>query len=265
MKTRFIKKLILLIAAFSYLLFFASSLEVRASDSLKLLFDRGLQESRDGEFLKALDTWEKFLELSPEDPAALSNRGNVRLLLGDPDGAIEDQKKAIKLLPDEFDPYLNKGIAEEVLGKWDEAIKDYESILERDPKNSSALFNLASAKGSQGDWLKAEEFFNKAAKIQPGFVLARTSNALANYQLKNFDQAESNLRAIIRKYPMFPDSRAALTALLWRRGFIGEAESNWIAVAGLDSRYLDKQWLEDSLRWPPDPLKDLLAFIDLER
>ena len=60
---------------FSYLLFFASSIEVRASDSLKLLFDRGLQESRDGEFLKALDTWEKFLELSPEDPAALSNRG----------------------------------------------------------------------------------------------------------------------------------------------------------------------------------------------
>ncbi|WP_143703395.1 tetratricopeptide repeat protein [Prochlorococcus marinus] len=265
MNTHFIKKLILLIATLCYLLFFASSLEVRATESLKMLFDRGLQESRDGDFLKALDTWEQFLKLSPEDAAALSNRGNVRLLLGDPEGAIVDQKRAINLLPEEIDPYMNKGIAEEVLGKWDEAVKDYELILAREPNNSLALFNLASAKGSQGDWLQAEEFFDKAANVQPGFVLARISKALANYQLKNFDQAESDLRAIIRKYPMFPDSRAALTALLWKRGLVGEAESNWIAVAGLDNRFLDRNWLEDSLRWPPDPLKDLLAFIDLER
>ena len=96
-----------------------------------------------------------------------------------------------------------------------------------------------------------------------GFGPARFSKALASYQLRKFDQAENELRSIIRKHPFFVDSRAALTALLWRQGLIGEAESNWIAVVGLNNRYLEKNWLLESLRWPQEPMKDLLAFIDL--
>ena len=49
--------------------------------------------------------------------SALSNRGNIKLVIGDPEGAISDQNKAIDLDPDEVDPYINRGIAEESLGK----------------------------------------------------------------------------------------------------------------------------------------------------
>ena len=94
--------------------------------------------------------------------------------------------------------------------------------------------------------------------------MARSSNALASYQLNHFAQAEKELRALIRKYPMFADARAALTALLWREGSLGEAESHWAAVLGLDSRYKEEQWLVNVRRWPSDPTHDLIAFLDLE-
>jgi predicted Zn-dependent protease len=35
------------------------------------------------------------------------------------------------------------------------------------------------------------------------------------------------MRAVLRKYPDFPDTWAALTAALWSIGKEGEAESNW--------------------------------------
>ena len=57
--------------------------------------------------------------------------------------------------------------------------------------------------------------------------------------LENFELAETKIRLLIRKYPLFADARAALSALLWRKGFTGEAESNWAAAAGLDIRYRD--------------------------
>ena len=55
-----------------------------------------------------------------------------------------------------------------------------------------------------------------------------------------------------------------LTALLWSKGFFGEAESHWAAVEGLDSRYKQHDWLVNIRRWPTDPANDLMAFLDLE-
>ena len=56
----------------------------------------------------------------------------------------------------------------------------------------------------------------------------------------------------------------ALTALSWSKGESGKAESNWIAVTELDPRYSDEEWLKKIRRWPPQPIKDLMNFIDLK-
>ena len=37
-------------------------------------------------------------------------------------------------------------------------------------------------------------------------------------------------RNLLRKYPDFPDMRAALAAALWAKGDGGEAETNWLRV-----------------------------------
>ncbi len=235
-----------------------------AKDTLPLLFDKALMESREGNFIDALQSWDNFLLLSPEDPIALSNRGNILLALGDSEGAIVDQTKAIALLPYEIDPHLNRGIAEESLQKWEEAKEDYQWVLEREPDNSSALYNLANVMGSEGNWTKAKLLFNQASMANPGLPMARSSKSLACYQLNQYDEAERELRSLIRKYPMFADARAALSALLWRKGSLGEAESHWAAASGLDSRYKSEDWLLNVRRWPPNPSKDLMSFLDLK-
>ncbi len=253
-------KVLILLFIFLVCLPFSS----QAKQLPKFLFDRALQESKDGDFIQAEKDWSFYLNDNPNDPAALSNRGNIRLALGDPQGAIRDQTKAIEISPEDLDPYLNRGIAEEALKLWEDASNDYKHVLKENPKDVSALYNLGNVMGSMDNWIEAKKFFSQAASSNNAIAMARSSEALAIYQLDDLELAENKIRILIRKYPLFADARAALSALLWCKGFVGEAESNWAAAAGLDIRYRDKDWLLNVRRWPPKPTNDLIAFLALE-
>jgi tetratricopeptide (TPR) repeat protein len=235
-----------------------------AATALPELFERALAASREGRFGDALPLWDVVLERAPREASAWSNRGNVRLALGDPRGAIADQDRAMGLDPASGDPHLNRGTAEEALGLWNEAAADYRWILERNPRDASALYNLGNVEGSLGDWEEARRRFDEAAAARPGFAMARSSAALAAFQLGDIAVAEKQLRDLIRRHPLFADARAALTALLWQRGARGEAESHWAAASGLDPRYRQQDWLLEIRRWPPGPVQALARFLALE-
>ena len=235
---------------------------------LPQLFDQALSASREGRFAEALPLWNQVLEVAPNDAAAWSNRGNVLLALGDPRSAIADQTKAIALDSESPDPHLNRGTAEEALADWAAAEADYRWILERAPSDTgepraSALYNLGNVQGSLGDWQEARRCFEAASLARPGFAMARSSAALAAFQLGDKAGAERELRNLIRRYPLFADARAALTALLWQKGASGEAESNWAAASGLDPRYRQQEWLRSTRRWPPVPVEALDQFLAL--
>ncbi len=227
------------------------------------LFAQALSASREGRFGDALPLWDQVVERAPQDASAWSNRGNVLLALGDPRAAIADQDRAIALEPASGDPHLNRGTAEEALGLWSAAAADYVWILDRDPLDASALYNLGNVEGSQGDWEAARRCFEAAVDVRPGFAMARSSAALAAFQLGETAVAEKQLRDLIRRYPLFADARAGLTALLWRRGARGEAESHWAAASGLDPRYRQQEWLLQIRRWPPVPVQALAQFLAL--
>jgi tetratricopeptide (TPR) repeat protein len=252
----------------TFLLALVLSLQLAVQQALPQLFDQALSASREGDFARALPLWDQVIELAPGDAAAWSNRGNVQLALGDAAAAIADQTHAIELDPESPDPHLNRGTAEEALQRWDAAEADYRWILDAnavagEPPDASALYNLGNVQGSRGDWPAARESFVQAADSRPGFAMARSSAALAAFQLGELDQAELELRRLIRRYPLFADARAGLTALLWRRGASGEAESHWASASGLDPRYRQPEWLLEIRRWPPEPVQALADFLAL--
>ena len=105
-------------------------------------FKNALDLSSGGKFNLALQEWNRYIDAYPDDAAGLSNRGNVKLVIGDVEGSIDDQNKAISLNPREIDPYINRGIAEEALGLWSQAKKDYMFVISQDSENFSALYNF---------------------------------------------------------------------------------------------------------------------------
>ena len=64
-----------------------------------------------GEYEKAIDCFDKAIELDPNYALAYRNRGNAYKDLGRYERAIEDYDKAIELDPDDDDAYDNREIA----------------------------------------------------------------------------------------------------------------------------------------------------------
>ncbi|MEM8504984.1 MAG: tetratricopeptide repeat protein [Cyanobacteria bacterium P01_D01_bin.1] len=216
-----------------------------------------------GKFDRAEEKWSELIEQLPEEAAVWSNRGNVRVRRNDLAGAIADYNQAILLAPTEPDPYLNRGAVREAMGEWEGAIADYNQVLQFDPDDPAAYNNRGNAEAGLGEWELAIADYQAAITLQPSFSLAYGNYALALYEIGDTQKSVQIMKSLVRKYPNFADMRAALTAALWETGQRGEAESNWVAVVGLDTRYKDLSWVRNVRRWPPTMVEALENFLTL--
>ncbi len=125
------------------------------------------------------------------------------------------------------------------------------------------LLALAPGLGPMGvgPLLGQQQPWAYGASLPSDGALARSSAALAAFEQQQFEQAEQELRGLIRRYPLLADARAALTALLWQKGQLGEAKSHWAAAVGLDSCYRNSDWLRQGRHWPPRAVAALEQFL----
>lgn len=226
--------------------------------------DKAIVATQQGDFVLAEKYWTELIEEFPSNPAVWSNRGNSRISQNKLEEAIDDFNHAIAIAPDAVDPYLNRGTALEGEGKYTEAIANYNQVLALNPQDALAYNNRGNAQGGLGHWEAALQDYETAANLAPNFSFARANAALTLYQLDKKEESIRSLRNLVRKYPMFPDVRAALTAALWAKGEQGEAESNWVAAVGIDSRYQDLNWVKNIRRWPPKMIAALDKFLNLQ-
>jgi len=217
-----------------------------------------------GDFELAEQGWTQIIQEMPENAAAWSNRGTIRIGLNQLDAAIGDYTRSIELAPTMTDPYINRGAAYEAQQDWTAAIADYNRAIDLDDRDPAAYNNRGNAKAHQGNWNAALSDYQTATLIDPKFSLAQLNVAFAQYELGQDQPAIRSLRSLVRKYPSFVDARAALTAAYWQQGQTGQAESNWVAVNGLDRRYQDIDWVENVRRWPPRLVLGLRSFLTLE-
>ena len=192
---------------------------------------------------------------------ALGNRGNVRSRMGKLNDALRDYDKSIAIAPWAPDPVLNRGVVYEAQGKYALAIQDYESVLEVSPEDPAAWNNLGNAKSGLGRYEEAAEDYRRAAFLAPQFAFAGVNEALALWQLDERRDAIRRARSLLRRYPEFPDARAALAAMLWAEGLEVEAEDEWNRVS--DTRYRDMEWIRDTRKWPPAAATAMESFLSI--
>lgn len=242
----------------------ATAASNRVDHEIDRLFEEAFAATQRGDFARAETLWTQLLQIQPDNPALWSNRGNARVSLHQLQAALEDYAEAIRLAPEAPDPYLNRGAALEGLGRWQEAIADYERVLQLDPNDAAAYNNRGNAEAGLGQWQQALADYRRATELAPDYAFAQANYALSLYQVGETEAALRLMRALVRKYPKFPDMRAALSAILWVQGRQGEAESHWVAVQGLDPRYADLEWVKTVRRWPPAMVAALERFLSLK-
>lgn len=111
--------------------------------------------------------------------------------------------------------------------RFKEAEDDYLSIIDVAPRDPAAWNNLGNTNMGMQNYDAAVDYFGKAAALSPQFSFASANRCVALFAAGRVNESMREMRGILRRYPDFPDTRAALTAALWSVGKEADAETNW--------------------------------------
>ena len=102
----------------------AYSISLELNEHAYAYNNRGNVYTELGEYKRAIEDYDKAIELNPNLAQPYFNRGNAYAKLGEYERAIEDYNKAIKLNPDDAEAYINRGLVYAILGEHDRARED---------------------------------------------------------------------------------------------------------------------------------------------
>ncbi|MEI6820862.1 MAG: tetratricopeptide repeat protein [Bacteroidota bacterium] len=111
-------------------------------------------------------------------------QGRAYGMLKDYFKAIECYDKYLDLFPDDTGIIMNKGSMYGELGLWDEAIVLFRKCLEIDPNSAEAYYSIGVAYNGKDDHLMAMHYYLEALKIKPDYLAALNNmGAITNNDL----------------------------------------------------------------------------------
>jgi len=139
------------------------------------LNDRGNAYSDSGCFGKAIECYEKALEIKPTYMEVAYNLGLVYFKLGALNDARRFFKKATYLDPSFGDAYLNLSTVFIHLGQNNETLVACKTLLSLIPDSPEAYNNIGTAKLNLACPLEALEAFRRAVELRPDYVQAHSN------------------------------------------------------------------------------------------
>jgi tetratricopeptide (TPR) repeat protein len=144
--------------------------------------NRGIALYDLGRYEEAVASYDKAIEIKPDDEEAWNNRGIALRNLGRYEEAVASYDKALEIKPDFETAWNNRGNALRNLGRYEEAVASYDKAIEIKPDDEEAWNNRGNALMNLGRYEEAVASYNKAIEIKPDYQDAwdGRGNALKN-------------------------------------------------------------------------------------
>jgi tetratricopeptide (TPR) repeat protein len=153
-------------------------------------------------------TYERVLELDPENSKATRELGAICLSLDDLGRAENLLRKAVRLNPDLGAPHYNLGLLLYNAGRRTEALQQWQTAAMLG--DAMAVEQLGAAMISQARIAEAVLCFNHALELSPTQTSARLRLAALLYQTGRGQEALPHVRYILK---MDPEDKTALSLL----------------------------------------------------
>jgi FimV-like protein len=128
-------------------------------------------------------------ELYPDDLAAHSVRAQLYAQAGELERAIESYERILELDPGQFDALRVIGEAYTQLGQYEAAESYYQQYAERFPDDARSFTPLGDLARLKGDHAEAKQHFERAQLLESGDVAVISDLAWAEYNLGDFERA----------------------------------------------------------------------------
>src|SRR4029453_16572728 len=93
----------------------------------------GITQATQNMLQQAIASFSKAIEIDPQNPGYLYNRGIVYASEGAHEDAVQDFTRALEIRGDDADILNNRGNTYAMLGQWDAALADLTRCIELNP------------------------------------------------------------------------------------------------------------------------------------
>jgi len=161
-------------------------------------FNSGVSFYNQKEFSKAIQAYQKVIELDPTYVEAYNNLGIIYQMIGDVERAFESYQKSTKINPRYEKGYNNLGILLLLKDRNEEALEAFQKALAINSNNIESHINLGILLKKKGEWEKAIESYRRALAISPLHGETHYNIALLYEQLENLELAISHYQQFIQ-------------------------------------------------------------------
>jgi tetratricopeptide (TPR) repeat protein len=120
-----------------------------------------------GQKLKALETFDRMLQIWPEDTYALTSRAHLRAQHGDSPGALADYRRLTSRPDANAAHWFNQGFLLESNGQLESAETSFQQALALDAQLDRAWFGLGLVLAKQGRLDEAITALERNTQLQP--------------------------------------------------------------------------------------------------
>jgi type IV pilus assembly protein PilF len=212
--------------------------EVSPKERAQLHIDLGAGYYERGQMDIALDELNEAVKLDPNSANAYNIFGLVYSMLGETAKAEQSFQKALQLAPQDSDIHHNWGWYLCTHGRAREAIPEFEQAI-RNPLYKTpeiALINAGKCSVSIGDIANAEIYFKRALSASPNNPNAAYGLALIAYKASRFGEARGWMRPAVQQANPAPE---ALYLGICVERKLGDRQAELSYVAQLRNRYPD--------------------------
>lgn len=180
----------------------------------QVFVDRGILQYDDAHYAEALGSFQRAIELDPEDPNARYFAGLALIALDRFEEAVTQLTRGQKLAPDDLDIAFALGVALFNLLRYDQALPLFETVAAREPERENLGFYLGVIHYQKKAYERALAELGAAKSSDPAFQqLIRFYSALANHQLGREGEAT---REMAQAETLRPSSPIAASARKFR-------------------------------------------------
>jgi Flp pilus assembly protein TadD len=161
-------------------------------------FNSGVTFYYQKNFSKAIQAYEKVIELDPTYVEAYNNLGIIYQTTGDTKSAFRAYQKSTEINPRYEKGYNNLGLLFLLEGRYEEALEVFQKALAINSNNIESHINLGILFKKKGQGEKAIESYQKALAIDPLHRETHYNMALLYEHLENWELAISHYQQFIQ-------------------------------------------------------------------
>ncbi len=211
-----------------------SEKELRA----ELAFQQGNVFMMLGQMDKAIERYSHGIGLNPNNAGAYNNRGVTYVEKGNLDHAIEDFNTVIDLKPN-YAAYNNRGLAYDKKGDFNRAIEDYTKAIGLKPNYADTYTHRGIAYDKKGDYDRAIKDFAKVINLKPDYAGAYYNYGSAYIKKGDYDRAIGALNMAIDLKSDYADAYNNRASVYIHKGDYDRAIEDYSTTIKLKPSYVE--------------------------